>query len=43
MLKVGKSISIKDRFVLEPEVGVTNWGHFKKPVLEANLTFKYKL
>ena len=43
MLKVGKSINIKDRFVLEPEVGVTNWGHFKKPVLEANLTFKYKL
>ncbi len=43
MLKVGKSIDIKDRFVLEPEIGVTNWGHFKKPVPEANLTFKYKL
>ncbi len=43
MLKVGKSINIKDRLVLEPEIGVTNWGHFRKPVLEANLTFKYKL
>ncbi len=43
MLKIGKSIYIKDRFVMEPEIGVSQGGHFTNPVVEANLTLKYKL
>ncbi|WP_114790682.1 hypothetical protein U0035_19880 [Niabella yanshanensis] len=43
MFKVGKAIHFKNRFVLEPEVGVSKSGYFKKPVWETNVILKYKL
>ncbi len=43
MFKIGKAIHFKDRFVLEPEAGVSKSGYFKKPIWETSVTFKYKL
>ena len=43
IFKVGKAIYFKDRFVLEPEVGASKSGYFKKPVWETNVILKYRL
>ncbi len=43
MFKVGKAFHFKDRFVLEPEAGVSTSAYFKRPIWETGVTLKYKL
>lgn len=39
--KISKSIPVKDRFVLEPEVNIGNKFEFKKPSVGIGASFKY--
>lgn len=40
--KISKSLNIKDKFVLEPEVNLGNRFEFRKPNLGIGASFKYK-
>lgn len=40
--KVGKTINLTERLVLEPEVSVLGDQYFKKPKAEVNVGFKYR-
>lgn len=42
LCKTSKSINIKDKFVLEPEVNIGNRFEFKKPAVGIGASFKYK-